>query len=289
MSRRFEYHIEEADAGLTVEEFLLKNEYSKRLIIVLKQTSDGICIDGSRTRTTALLKQGDLFAVTLPEKEKKHSIEKLTVPVIYEDNDIVIFNKPAGIACHRSGCHAEGTLENMLEGTLCLVYRLDKDTSGLLLVAKHQLAASRLWRSVKKKYIAIVSGKLVFDEGIISMPIEREAPFEMKRIVTDSGLQAITGYRVLARGENAEIVECTPFTGRTHQIRVHFSQLGHPLLGDSLYNGDCTLLDRHALHCGSIEFNHPITGEKIQISAEFPEDMQRIANKIYGGTYEDNR
>ena len=160
------------------------------------------------------------------------------------------------------------------------VTRLDKDTSGLLLVAKHQLAAGRLWQGTSKQYLAVVEGKLDRIHGFIELPIMRCRPYDMRRIVDECGEPALTEYRVVDQTGEAALVECILRTGRTHQVRVHFSAIGHPLFGDEFYGGRTDLIKRQALHCAKMEFTHPITGEKAKFTALPPADLTELLAKL---------
>ncbi|MEG2037948.1 MAG: RluA family pseudouridine synthase, partial [Ruthenibacterium sp.] len=275
---RLEYRIGGTDQGLSVEQFLRKNGCSGRLIVALKQTPDGLVQNGARTRSTAVLYEGDLLEITLPQGTSSavHN-PSLRVPVLYEDEDLVVYSKPAGMPCHRSGGHLDDTLENAFEaGTFRAMFRLDRDTSGAILVAKHQLAAGRLWRRIDKIYLAVVTGWPVPPDGTIELSLERETAYAPKQIVTPDGKPARTRYATLARGDNCALLECRLDTGRMHQIRAHLAQLGHPLLGDALYGGATDRMARQALHCASLRLTHPMTGKELFVQAPPPEDFSAL-------------
>lgn len=272
-ARVFEFF---ADEEITVEQLLRKNGFSKGLIIELKKTEDGIVIDGVRVRSTTVMQKGKRLVVTMPRPQVKRAKTELTVPVIYEDEDIILYDKPPGLACHRSGSHIDDTMENMMEGVFRPVTRLDRDTSGLLLAAKHQLAAGRLWQKTEKRYIAVAEGHFERIHGFIELPIMRIRPYDMRRIADECGDPALTEYHVLAQGNGAAVVECVLHTGRTHQIRVHFSAVGHPLFGDEFYGGRTDLIKRQALHCSKMQFYHPVSCKKHQFFSELPSDLQEL-------------
>lgn len=268
-----------ADESCTVEQLLRKNGFSKGLIIELKKTADGIVINGERVRSTTVMSAGQTLYVTMPRPEVARAKSGLSIPVIYEDEDIIIYDKPAGIVCHRSGSHISDTIENMTEGVFRPVTRLDRDTSGLLLAAKHQLAAGRLWQKTHKRYIAVAEGQFEQPHGFIELPIMRERPYEMRRVVDECGDIALTEYRVLVQGSGAAVVECILHTGRTHQIRVHLSAVGHPIFGDGFYGGRTDFITRQALHCSKMQFTHPITCKNMEFESKLPPDMQELLAK----------
>lgn len=255
---------------------LLAEGYSKRLIIALKQTEDGLCVAGKRVRSTYILKQGETLTVTLPQPAVSRAVSEAAVPVLYEDADIIVYNKPAGLACHRSGGHFADTLENTAEGVFRAMSRLDRDTSGALVAAKHQLAAARLWQNIDKRYIAVVQGRVLASHGFITLPLAREAPYEPRQVVRADGKPACTEYCVLAQNDSLSVVACILHTGRMHQIRVHFSAVGHPLLGDAFYGGETVDIQRQALHCAKVMFIHPITQKEMYLSAPLPNDIIKI-------------
>lgn len=265
-----------AESEMTVERLLQNNGFSKGLIIELKKSPDGITINGERVRSTAVMKTGERLTVTMPTPPVKRAKTELTVPIVYEDEDIVLYDKPSGLACHRSGSHIDDTMENMVEGVFRPVTRLDRDTSGLLLAAKHQLAAGRLWQKTEKRYLAVCEGHFERIHGFIELPIMRIRPFDMRRVVDECGDIALTEYRVLTQSGGAALVECILHTGRTHQIRVHFSTVGHPLFGDGFYGGRTDLIKRQALHCSKMKFEHPVSCKKQQFYSEIPSDMQDL-------------
>ena len=269
--RTLQFAIGEANDGKTVEQFLLQNGVSKRLLVKLKQTPDGLVLDGRRARSTAVLAAGQTLTVTPPQTQSG----KASVPILYEDDDLIVAEKPAGMPCHRSGSHIGDTLEDCIPARpLRAVGRLDKDTSGLIVLAKHQLAAARLHGTIEKTYLAVVGGELPLGEGAVELPLIREAPYEPRQVVDPAGLPARTVYRIVWAGNGYSAALCRLPTGRMHQIRAHFAAIGHPLLGDALYSGDCSLLRRHALHCLRVSFFHPMEkGRELIFQSELPTDL----------------
>lgn len=272
--RRFSYFAEED--GQSVQARLLAEGYSKRLIIALKQTEDGLCVSGRRVRSTYILKRGETLTVTLPQPAVRRAISSAFVPVLYEDDDVIVYNKPAGLVCHRSGGHCADTLENTAEGVFRAMNRLDRDTSGALVAAKHQLAAAKLWQRIEKRYIAVAEGRILQAHGFITLPLARQTPFEPRQVVCADGKPASTEYRVLSQNDRLTVLECILHTGRMHQIRAHFSAVGHPLAGDIFYGGATTCIKRQALHCQNVRFPHPVTGEWMHIEASIPVDISEM-------------
>lgn len=272
--RQFSYYA--VEDGQSVQARLLAEGYSKRLIIALKQAEEGLRVSGQRVRSTYILKQGETLTVTLPQPAVRRAASSKLVPVLYEDDDIIVYNKPAGLVCHRSGGHYADTLENTADGVFRAMNRLDKDTSGALVAAKHQFAAAQLWKRIEKRYIAVVQGEISEQHGFITLPLARQAPFEPRQVVRDDGKPARTEYHVLAQNNKLTVVECILHTGRMHQIRVHFSAFGHPLLGDTFYGGETGDIQRQALHCTKVMFVHPITQKKMCLAAPLPDDITKI-------------
>jgi len=285
---KLKFIIKEEDSGLTVEQFLrFKQGISRKLIVGLKKYADGMLQNGEHTRTVDILKTGDELELNLPQTGKAMPLSDAQVPILYEDDDVLVYNKPPDMPCHQSGGHIFGTLASVWaakcsrEGCsepLRALNRLDKDTTGALVAAKHQAAAGILWKQVSKKYVAAVEGVPEKMSGRIDLPIERERPMEIKRIVSPEGEPAVTNYRVLAKGKNGKysLVGFDLETGRTHQIRVHMSYIGHPLAGDALYGGSTGEIARQALHCASVSFIQPMSKEQRRIYAPLPDDMRAV-------------
>lgn len=295
--RHLEFRITAPFAGKKIEWFLRGDQgISHRVVIQLKKLPEGILLNGRHARTIDRLAEGDLLEINLPEEPRPMYVSQRAVEIAYEDDDLLVYNKPADMPCHMSGGHYNDTLANVYAAhclekgetvtTFRPINRLDKDTTGGVVVAKNQIAAGKLWKQVQKRYLALVEGRLEQEEGVIDLPILREVPYEMRRVVDPDGQEAITQYRVLARGEGHTLVECILHTGRTHQIRVHFSYLGHPLAGDTFYGGSAALLERQALHCGWVSFPHPVTGEAIQLSLDMHNDMKWALEKAGCGRFE---
>lgn len=289
--RSVQYNISEEFNNIKVEHFLMQHQGISRAVIKkLKNLPDGMLKNGVHVRTIDLLSAGDILEINLPEEGRPMPLCHIDVPVLHNDQDIIVFNKPYNMPVHQSGGHIFGTLdgvyarickENNDSSTFRAINRLDKDTTGTVVVAKNQLTAGIIWKKVSKVYIGIVYGHLEKKQGVISVPIEREVPMEIKRIVSPDGQEAITEYNVISEGDSSSLVEFTLHTGRTHQIRVHMSHIGHFLLGDQLYGDerDESGLIYQALHCKEISLIHPITKEKLVVTAPLPNEVSCFMEK----------
>lgn len=244
---------------------------------------------------------GDILTIDIPKpKEIKLEAQDIPVPIVYEDNDIIVVNKPKGMVVHPANGNPDGTLVNailaMCKDSLSgiggeirpgIVHRLDKDTSGLLIVAKNDLAHMNMSkqiqeRKVTKKYIALVKGNVPEDEATIHMPIARSTKDRKKMAVDAKGKDAITHFKVLKRYGKYTLLELKIDTGRTHQIRVHMSYIGHPVVGDMVYsNGKNEFgVEGQMLHAKSLEFKHPVTNKEMHLEAELPEYFKKVLAKL---------
>ncbi len=292
MNRRIDYPIGEADSGQTIEYFLRQQGYTHSILVLLKRTQEGILLNGIWARTSDRLYGGDLLTVSIEEPHQSSDIlPSAVMPAIaYEDEDIIILDKPAHMPIHPSLNHYENTLANALMSyfsgkgeyfTFRCVNRLDRGTTGLTIVAKHILSAVVLNRQITERrihrtYLAICEG-CTEESGTITAPIARKEASTVERCVDfKNGESAITHYRRLAyRADlHLSLVQLQLETGRTHQIRVHMSYIGHPLIGDFLYNANYTHISRQALHSASLEFEHPVTHQKMHLTSDLPSDMK---------------
>ena len=302
--RTITYSITPAHAGMSVERYLKQQHgYSTRTLVKLKHYPQGLQLNGRHVRTIDLLQAGDTLAVTFLDSQE-HGVEHFIrsnrrVEIPYEDDDLLVFNKPADMPCHQSCGHAADTLANVFAAHcdhlgLDLMYRplnrLDRDTSGAVLVAKNRFAAAKVTNNFHKTYQAILLGCPPQPQGRVDAPIRREFPEEMRRIVAPDGQRAVTNYRVLAQGtvegQPLSLVDFVLETGRTHQIRVHMAHLGCPVLGDELYGQKSELIPRQALHCRHIAFPQPVTGQEIRVDCPLPADMQAVS-RLFAQTGED--
>lgn len=290
---RFEAGEQEAEKTLRD---VLQGSYgvSRRLLTKAKYSGE-ILVNGVYTYVTQKLRAGDLVIVRLPPDEVEH-IEPVEMPLAirYEDEDLLIVTKPPGLVVHPTRTHPTATLANGViayyrakgeRHSFRPVNRLDKDTSGLMIVAKNQWVheqCSRMQkeRTLKRTYQAIVHGRLQSREGVIDAPIGLREGSIIERMVRPDGQSARTHYRVLAEGEDRTWVELRLETGRTHQIRVHLASLGHPLLGDDLYGGSRELIDRQALHAVQLSLHHPRTGELLTLTEPLPPDMAALVPRF---------
>lgn len=258
---------------------------SQRIIRSAKLRENGITVDGVRARTVDVLKSGQTVNILLPKPVCDIRPSEVALDIVYEDPHYILLNKPSGVPVHPTSCnHTTDTLANGIarymleqEDNYCvsIVNRLDKNTSGLVLVAKNAYAAEKAAESAKKTYLAICSGE-VRTAGRIDLPIAREEGSIIKRCVSENGQYAVTNYEPIKILDGSTLLSITLETGRTHQIRVHFSHIGHPLEGDDLYGGSTAKIHRHALHCTELSFFHPVLGRELCFKAELPQDMAAL-------------
>ena len=299
MIRKIQYTIDDSFAGKQVLSFLKYKNFSSRLIKELKRNPHGILIGNKKVTVLKTLKKGDVLTVYI--KEKDEGAENITpvyhpIDILYEDKDVLVCVKPPFMATHPSQDNYGTTLANALcyhfeknggPATIRPVNRLDKNTSGLILIAKNMHAAGVLsddlrQKKIKRTYLAFVEGCPEDKKGTIDAPIKRCEGSTIKRCVDVDGDRAVTHYEVLKEGEFS-LVRLWLETGRTHQIRVHMSHIGNAVAGDFLYGTEFSGgLSRHALHSYTLEFTHPVTNEVMKFTAEMPEDMQELYNKQFG-------
>ena len=296
IKKTLQYKITEKDQGKTVEQFLRSKGYSHRLVVKLRNSPTGLTIGGELAFTIHRLQAGEILIATLEEENSQNIVPvELPLNIVYEDEDILVVNKDAGVPIHPSQGHFDHTLANAVAWYYqskgqTLVYRainrLDRDTTGLLVIAKHLLAGcilsdQMLNRQIHRQYRAIVCGKTE-KEGIIDAPIGRaEDSTVLRRIDFEHGETARTRYRLLSYDEEKDLsyISLKLDTGRTHQIRVHMSYIGHPLPGDFLYNPDYRYISRQPLHSYGLEFIHPLTGEPLSFTAHLPADMAALVKE----------
>ncbi|RDW18281.1 RNA pseudouridine synthase [Oceanobacillus arenosus] len=282
--------------GMIIRDFLQMNQaFSRRMLTTVKK-DERILVNGTPQTVRFCLTEGDYLEVHLPKETIGDNMvpEEMELEIVYEDDALIVLNKPAGIATIPSRHHPTGTIangvlayyaKNKIPYTIHVVTRLDRDTSGLLLIAKDRYSHSLLSTSqkqgkVKRKYQAIVSGHLEQKNGTIDAPIERKEGSIIERAVIETGKRAVTHYSVLKEYVDASLVEMELETGRTHQIRVHLSHINHPLLGDDLYGGSIDRIKRQALHCVEVSCEHPFTKEIIRLRSTPPDDMLDIIGNL---------
>jgi 23S rRNA pseudouridine1911/1915/1917 synthase len=288
--------------GVRIDSWLAKKlvEYSRSYLKKLID-QDLVYVNGEKIKSNYKLKNGDEISISIPEP-KKVDIEPENIPleILYEDNYILAINKPKGMVVHPAAGHYSGTLVNAImnycgdnlsdiNGVIRpgIVHRLDKDTSGVLIIAKNNEAHKAISEKLKERdisriYIAIVKGIIKEDKGKIDLPVGRH-PVDRRKMCVNArnGRNAVTNFKVLERFDNSTYVELSLETGRTHQIRVHMSHIGHPVVGDEVYGGKqkgCRLKGQ-ALHARFIKFYHPITGEYMQIEAPVPEYFKELLDE----------
>lgn len=275
--RRIDFVVEPSYDGFTVEKYLMSVKGISRRLITKIKYSEGIMINGNVSRTVDVISSGDTVSVIMEDEKSLEENLLLDIQVAYDDDDVVVFNKPYGIPVHPSIRHYNDTLGNYFSAlfkgvSFRPVNRLDKDTSGLCVVAKNAFAAAELQKTVEKTYYAVVKGE-ISGEGEINLPIAREEDTIIKRKVDENGQEAITKYKAVIYKNGYTLLEIKLLTGRTHQIRVHFSHMGFALIGDELYGGDMSVMKRQALHCKTVEFIHPVKKEKVIVDSELPDDI----------------
>lgn len=291
----FIHKVTAEDDGMEVREIIRQYfDFSSRLRNKIKREKL-VTLNDTETPGWIRTKPGDVVKITLPDEKSSFEPEDIPVYPVYEDNDILIINKQPGIIVHPTKGYPSGTVANALmhymEDTgqsfkIRFVNRLDMDTSGLLLIAKNSYCQNNITNQmrknqVSKKYLAIVRGVIPEEKGTVDLPIGRPDPDDVRRGVMEGGSPSVTHYRVLERLREHTLVELLLETGRTHQIRVHMSHMGHPVLGDTLYGGENEeLISRQALHAASLTFTHPITGEKTEYRADLPEDMKKAIEAL---------
>ncbi len=294
MERTIDYRITSDQSPISVKDFLKSKGYSTQNLIRLKNTTGCIKVNHIPERMNDRLSTDDLLTVHIVENESSPNIVPVEYPlqIVYEDPDILVLNKPAGLPIHPSQNHYDHSLANALAWhyqAQCIPFvfrcinRLDKDTSGLTIVAKHSVSAGILGTMVSEKktlsreYLAIVKGTLPQKSGSIDAPIARKEGSIIERQVDfEKGEHALTHYSVLKEENGYSLISLKLETGRTHQIRVHMKYLGYPLIGDYLYNPDNADMSRQALHSYRLAFVHPMTGQPMEFTAPLPEDMHKL-------------
>lgn len=293
---RFSYVVTADDKNMTVKMILKKRMgFSSRLLTNMKRGGT-VTRNGVEVRLFADVIEGDLIQAVLPEERSNFIPEDIPIEAVYEDDDMLIINKQPWVVVHPTKGHPTGTITNGLMKRMedrgehfkvRFVNRLDRDTSGLLIVAKNSHCQDTLTKQMKsddveKRYYAVVHGVVEKDAGTIDLPIDRADPDDVRRCVIETGYPSVTHYKVVERfAAGFTMVELRLETGRTHQIRVHMSHVGHPLVGDSLYGQEePELIERQALHSYYLRFRHPVSEEEREVKAGLPQDIKDLVEKL---------
>ena len=284
------YKVSEEEAGSLLLDILCTNmEISSRMV---RKAKDGksIQVNGRPISVNAKVRNNDVVTVMLEQEPNIFEPQEIPIEVVFENQDLLVINKQPYVVVHPTKGHPDGTIGNGIanhfknqgfDGKIRFINRLDRDTSGLLLVAKNgyaqQIISNQMIAdAVEKKYMALVKGQVVNDQGTIHLPIGRPDPIDLRRCVMEDGQDSITHYEVVERYKDATLVRIRLETGRTHQIRVHFEHLGHPLIGDELYGCPSNMIDRQALHSYYLKFQLPRTREWITLEAGLPSDFKSL-------------
>ncbi|MBA2872136.1 23S rRNA pseudouridine1911/1915/1917 synthase [Anoxybacillus calidus] len=286
------WKITEKDEGKLVREFLKEQNISRTALTDIKFHGGGIYVNGKFVTVRHVLRAGEVLEVRFPPEQRSADMvpQPLPLSIVYEDDYLLVVNKPPFMSTIPSREHPTGTLANallyyydqqQLPTTIHVVTRLDRDTSGLLLVAKHRhvhhlLSELQKRGQIKRRYEAVCHGQLSQDKGTIDAPIGRKSDSIIEREVREDGQRAVTHFQVIKRMQHYTHVSLQLETGRTHQIRVHMSHIGHPLVGDELYGGSREKLSRQALHSKELSFFHPFVQKEYCFQSDLPEDMKRL-------------
>lgn len=287
------WKIESLYDGMLIKDYLINiQNLSRRALTAIKYKDGGIYVNGEEKTVRFQLSTGDNLIIKFPSEERSESVksEEIALDIVYEDPYVIVINKPPNMAVIPSREHPSGTVANAvfyhyeqigLASTIHIINRLDRDTSGLMLVAKHRyvhylFSLMQTRKEIHRTYYAIVHGKMSTRTGTINRPIGRKDNSIIERHVCKDGQAAITHFEVVKRDESKSLLEIKLETGRTHQIRVHLSYIGHPLLGDDLYGGKTDMISRQALHSFRLSFYHPFYEKECHFEVGLPEDLQEI-------------
>ncbi|WLR51603.1 RluA family pseudouridine synthase [Bacillus tianshenii] len=296
MSNTFIWTVEEEHEGMMLRAFLLgEKKLSRRLLADVKFHGGGIFVNEKKVTVRYLLQKDDEIKVVLPPEERGARLVPKALPlsIVYEDQYVLVVNKSPGIPVVPSHEHPDHTIANAVlyhyeltghENTIHIVNRLDRDTSGLMLIAKdrfthHLMGLQQYDKSIERRYLAIAEGNIREDSGVIDSPIARKEGSIIERTVHPDGQRAVTHFKVIERYGDYTLIELVLETGRTHQIRVHCASIGHTLIGDDLYGGSCRKMKRQALHSYYLSFTHPFTNEKLELQVPLPADMKPLISR----------
>ena len=272
-------------------ELLDKMNISVRMLCSIKKEKS-VTVNGKYVPMHTMVCGGDIIKIELPHESNEYEAQQMGIEVLYEDFDLLVVEKPFGMVVHPTRNHLENTMlnalkyyfdENGIKSKVRFVNRLDRDTSGILIVAKNAYAHSVLTKDTSmwemhKKYIAVVEGKLD-ESGTLRLPIIKSED-GIRRMVDENGQECVTHYRTIKSNERASFVELELETGRTHQIRVHMSAIGHPIFGDELYGGNMDFIERQALHCIELGFYSPRLEKEIRVKTKLHDDITELLMKL---------
>ena len=293
MNRVIDYIIDEAGDGLRIEQYLRRKGYSGQNLAEIKRMPKSVLVNGEHYYMKQKLNTGDHLSIHICETKCSEKIPPVQIPldIVYEDEDIIVINKQAGMPIHPSLNNYMNSMANALawyyqEQGKPFIFRccnrLDRDTSGLTVVAKHLVSGNILSdmvrrRDIHREYLAIVRGHVSPEAGTINAPLARKPGTIIERTVDwEQGETAITHYRLVEERNGHSLISLRLETGRTHQIRIHMKYLGYPLIGDYLYNPDMEYIGRQALHSHRLSFTHPITGKPMEFTAPLQKDMEKV-------------
>ena len=288
--KTIEFIVQQDCDGLDVKTFLRKHcGISARTLSKLKRTNLGITRNGELLKTNQILSSGDVVVISMPDDVNEIVPIKGELDILFEDKYIMVVNKPPLMPVHPTKIHQEDTLANIVchymqtKGeyyTFRAINRLDRDTSGCLLLAKDRFCANALPSTVTKEYVALCEGEISCS-GTVKRPIKVMEGRSIQRVVSNDGALSITHYYPVRYKNGHTLTRFVLETGRTHQIRCHMSSIGHPLAGDDMYGGSLEFLSRQALHCRKVTFVHPITNECVEVVSDLPKDICSVFSEDY--------
>jgi 23S rRNA pseudouridine1911/1915/1917 synthase len=289
------YHVQKEDNGQNIKSVLHKRlQFSRTLLKKIKRT-ENIILNGKLSKLSNEVNEGDILEIILDMPETATvEPENIPIKILFENEDLMIVDKPAGLVVHPTRRHPNKTLANAVvyywkkqgyDKIFRPVHRLDKDTSGVLLIAKNHYIHQHLSRQIKnrilkRQYIAVVHGIIKNEQDTINAPISMEPDNGIKRMIDINGQKAITNFKIIKILNNATIIKLSLETGRTHQIRIHMNYYQHPIIGDTLYGGNDIDIQRQALHSHSIKFFNPRNNKIIYVTSKIPDDMKKLIKKL---------